>query len=257
MLDKGPLLKYFVLNKDESAGASMTKLFSWIFGAHSLGDQFLTDYIYFLKSESKTSARYSLLRKIVLGKEKSEIMGEHSSYEKIVSSTQKIMYNTLYSLDVPRMYMVLLDLSKEKLTEWKIRNQFMPSDYSKDVLITIDEAREIMNILFEGELGVSRHEISLISERMIHNVQKLSRQAILDHPSYLKPKSKRSEKAEHDAELVDGSILDEKNKDKGEQKRLAALTKQMKTVEDKVIWDVFAEELLDLVTQSKVVGLSK
>ena len=104
---------------------------------------------------------------------------------------------------------------------------------------------------------VSRHEISLLSERMIHNVQKLSRQAMLDNPSYLEPKCKRSEKADRDSELEAGAIMDEKNKDKGEQKKLAALKKQMKAVEDKVIWDVFAEELLDLVTQTKVVGLDK
>ena len=63
-IEKGPLLKYFIINPKNTGGVQLTKLFGQLFnGFHALSDQFLKEFIYNVKQESKHSARTRYIRR--------------------------------------------------------------------------------------------------------------------------------------------------------------------------------------------------
>ena len=264
-IEKGPLLKYFIINPKNTGGVQLTKLFGQLFnGFHALSDQFLKEFIYNVKQESKHSARYSLLKKMIIGKEKNELINETSTSDKINNSTNKMAQNILYELDAPRLFLIIRELCKDKLTNWTSKNVFLPTDFSKEVIMSSEDCREIICKVFEAEFGVDTKQFTQVVHTILTNCMKISKQKMTDNPAYLNEKISRNDQP---STPVGGgknilNLLGMKgNSPARSRKKESPLKKgnarKNLNIEDKVQFDILAEEQIELVILNKVIGLEK
>lgn len=249
--------RYIVMEEDGSRNI-ISKMFMWIYGNNLLGEQFLSEFQYFIKNEAKKGARWSLLQKIIIGREVTDNLTDLSRPQDNVSGqTSKIISNTLYSIDAPRIFLVILSASKDKLTHWKNRYQSLPSDCSKDVLINIDEMKDIIAEVVEHELGIQSSDLLIGIERLSNNISKYSKQAMLDNTDYLEPKRKGQEFTVQQEANQDNSKVNYSPDEKDRGKKKNPFKTLIKNNEDKVQFDILAEELLEFIIQIKVSGFDK